>query len=149
MASEGCPACQSVLLEMTGLMTEDLEAHWKLCEFSTDPLTNTPSSGRTKRRRADEDVKAALLDRTKKSRISAGGLGKLIGTLSASFHNWAKRKIPSIMLAGWQAFGGAGELICSVCFDAIRVGKPKEETVLYAGTNGTYSSWMAPMVLAL
>ena len=94
----------------------------------------------TRKRTIDEDFKREVMQKSSTGQSSAGAVAKVIGCVDRkTATNWGLELLPAHQIQGqlyWQL-----QQVLSVAYDASRFGVPKEETKLYAVTDGRFAGW--------
>ena len=148
--ARSCPAAADTCSQMFASLSKGIYDEWGERDFSTDVIRHTViQAGRKRRRNIPEDLKAALRKKVACKRVSidtleAGSSGhNIVGS-----YKWHRRWLARYMAAGWREFGQPSDdiLVVGVCFDAARLGQPKEETLNFCIQEGSRAMIGIPMV---
>ena len=129
-------------------LAKAIDDEWDSRGFSTDAIKDAPKSLTGKRSQAyDRGLTEAVVMRAAKKRCSANQVAKILFADTHYMKNASVNRLAPYMAACWRIWQDSEDLIITCASDAGDFGHPREETMLYAFSDGRFAAWGAPMVL--
>ena len=146
------PQCAHVALllkRLTETLAQVFEETFQERSFSTDVVQgHVKRRGKTRLRHCNEDYKSLVRRRAVDLTVTAGTLDAAIsGRRRNSTHRWGVEDNPAWLIRLQEDFRDVRVL--SIACDAGRMGMPKEETMLYAISDGFVNAWLPIQVRGL
>eukprot|EP00971_Amphidinium_carterae_P352444 6492597-Amphidinium_carterae.7 len=153
MCSAMLPVLQALAAELSKAIDESVSREEAARSIRGTELLTNPAS--KKRLRIDEDFKQFIAvdqAQTKQARSSADATrssGIYHGLVTGNAREWTVQRVQAKVLAAKTQFQGEGVL--SLAFDSKRLGKPAEETAVYAlfSPSSGAAAWLPVMVPAI
>ena len=145
-----CQCVLNVFKELVETMQAAICQEWDTRDFPTDPIKHSrPLMGASKKRLVDGNLKEEIMKRAASRKISPATVASVaLGSdAPGNSHEWTLSRASAYMAACYRAFDGDDDItVWAMCYDAARLGRPLEETLLMALFDGEQACWMAPMV---
>eukprot|EP00971_Amphidinium_carterae_P189266 3756966-Amphidinium_carterae.3 len=143
-----CPACNQASFALMAMIVHIVHTTFLDREFPSDALRNAVRDQASKgKKRVHENVKSEVLAAAAKKSIGAANLASIHfpGSYQTA-RSWGPSQAAAHLAASWRTFEASSVPSVCVALDASRMGSPAEETVIYAAENGSWATFLPPMV---
>ena len=143
-----CGACLEFLGESLIALTNYIQHLWDDQKYPDDPIRDaTVHRGANRARIYEHDLKRLLLQRSSKRKATTNVIGQSAMGNGVSFKRCDHDQVGPFLSCTRRVFQHRENLVLTLAYDAGAFGFPKEDTMLYAWTDGIIRGWAAPMAL--
>ena len=142
-----CAAAASCIDDIAQTLASEVDKRLREKEFPDDPVKNAERRMGTQRhRQRDEDPKRAVVQRSAPGQASGGAVMRAIGLATPGYaeSTWAHADLKPYVSASWRTWKDCQ--VMSISADASKFGRPAEETMSYAVTDGHEAGWLPVQV---